>query len=67
MTLPEYPEQESEVVRHNRALDILIESIYKPDSRLRNCARNQNCYNELMRIRERVIAYLNEDYRLDEK
>lgn len=43
----------------NRGLDIFIESVYKPDSELRDCAHNQRCYNELMDIRTNVLEYLN--------
>ena len=42
------------------ALTIFMESIHKPDSRLRGCAHNQHCYNELMEWREEVIEYLNQ-------
>ncbi len=42
----------------NRALDLFIESVYKPDSALRQCARNQHCYDELMQHREHVLTYL---------
>tara|TARA_B100001057_G_scaffold434066_1_gene463395 strand:+ start:401 stop:619 length:219 start_codon:yes stop_codon:yes gene_type:complete len=30
----------------------------KPDSDLRGCAYNQDCFNELMEIREHVLEYL---------
>ena len=46
---------ESPREKWNRGLDIFIESIQKPDSRLRGCAHNQKCYNELMEIREWAI------------
>ena len=42
----------------NRGLDIFIESVYKPDSSLRQCAHNQKCYHELMDVREDVLKYL---------
>ena len=42
----------------NDALTIFTESVHKPDNKLRNCAHNQECYNELMWIREHVIEYL---------
>ena len=42
----------------NRALDIFIESVHKPDSELRSCAHNQKCFNELMSVREHVISHL---------
>jgi len=50
--------QESQDVKWNRGLDIFIESVHTPDSKLRGCAHNQGCYNELMWIRENVLEYL---------
>ena len=40
------------------ALTLFEESVLKPDHRLRQCARNQHCYEELMQIRAHVIEYL---------
>ncbi len=45
-------------VKWNRGLDLFIESVYKPDSELRQAAYDQECYNELMAVREHVIEYL---------
>ena len=42
------------------ALTIFMESVHKPDSRLRNCAHNQECFNELMEWREEVLEYLHQ-------
>ena len=42
----------------NRGLDLFIESVIKPDSKLRGCAHNQECYNELMDIRNEVLKHL---------
>ena len=50
--------QESQDVKWNRGLDIFIESVHTPDSKMRGCAHNQGCYNELMWIRENVLEYL---------
>ena len=50
--------KESQDERWNRALDIFIESVHKPDSSLRSCAHNQKCFNELMWVREHVLEYL---------
>ena len=50
---------EKEIKRRD-ALTIFIESVHKADHRLRGCAHNQECYNELMEWREEVIAYLNQ-------
>ena len=49
----ETPEQ-----KYQRALDLFTESVMKPDSDLRGCAYNQDCFNELMEIREHVLNYL---------
>ena len=45
-------------VKWNRAVDLFVESVYKPDTDLRSCAHNQLCYNELMQVRENVLQYL---------
>ena len=51
--------KENQDQRWNRALDIFIESVHKPDHTLRGCAHNQKCYNELMWIREDILDHLN--------
>ena len=48
---------ESKIDKHNRAVDIFIESVQKPDTALRSCAHNQKCFNELMEVREQVLNY----------
>ena len=48
---------ESKVDKYNRAVDIFIESVQKPDTVLRACAHNQKCFNELMEVREQVLDY----------
>ena len=53
--------------RYSRALDIFIESVHKPDDRLRGCAYNQDCFNELMEVREHVLEYLNSMKRKETK
>ena len=50
--------EETEIEKWNRGLDLFIESVQKPDSALRGCAYNQNCFNELMEVREHVLEYL---------
>ena len=50
---------EKEIKRRD-ALTIFIESVHKADHRLRGCAHNQECYNELMEWREEVLGYLNQ-------
>ena len=49
---------ESKIDKHNRAVDIFIESVQKPDNALRSCAHNQKCYNELMEVRQQVLDYV---------
>ena len=51
-------DQETETQKFNRALDLYIESVHKPDHQLRGCAHNQHCYDELMQIRENVLVYV---------
>ena len=41
--------------RWDRARSIFIESLMQADHHLRSCAYNQQCYNELMEIRDLVI------------
>ena len=48
---------ESKTDKYNRAVDLFIESVHKPDNSLRSCAHNQRCYNELMEVREQVLDY----------
>ena len=40
----------------NAALDIVIESLQKPDSALRAVAREERCCNELQWIRNELIG-----------
>jgi len=42
---------------YNRGLTLFEESLHKPDSALRNCARNQTCLDELLEIRDHVLEY----------
>ena len=51
-------DQESQDIKFNRGLDLFIESVLKPDNKLRQCAHNQKCYHELMYIREYALDYL---------
>jgi hypothetical protein len=44
--------------KSNLALDLLIESVMKPDENLRNHAKSQECYEELMYWRKETIDYL---------
>ena len=52
------PDDETYTEKWNRAVDIFIESVHKPDNELRSCAHNQKCFNELMSVREHVISHL---------
>ena len=49
---------ETPAIKYDRALSIFIESVMAPDPKLRGCAHNQGCYDELMGIRENVLDYL---------
>ena len=49
---------ESKEQKYNRAVDLFIESVHKPDNSLRSCAHNQKCFNELMEVREQVLEYV---------
>ena len=50
--------KETALERWDRGKTLLLESLYKPDSKLRGCAYNQGCYEDLMEIREHVLEYL---------
>jgi len=41
-----------------RALGLMIESVLKPDSKLRECAHNQGCFDELMEWRQVMLDLL---------
>ena len=49
---------ETSVERYQRAVDLVIESLYKPDDTIRSCAHNQRCFEEMMSVREDVLQYL---------
>ena len=38
-----------------RGMTLFLESVHKPDHELRGCAHNQQCFHELMEIRDQVI------------
>ena len=50
--------KETPEIKYDRALTLFQESVLKPDHKLRACAYNQECFNELMEIREHVLEYL---------
>ena len=43
--------------RWDAAHAIFLESLMKPDNHLRSCAYNQQCYDDLMQIRDQVIDH----------
>ena len=43
-----------------RGKTLMLESLHKPDDRLRGCSHNQQCYHELMEIREQVIEMVSQ-------
>jgi len=51
-------DKESQDIKFNRGLDLFMESVLKPDNKLRECAHNQKCYTELMYVRSYVLDYL---------
>ena len=48
----------NQTTKRSDALTLFTESVLKPDVRLRQCARNQGCYDELMQVREEVLEYV---------
>ena len=48
----------TEQEKWDRGRSLLLESLYKPDSKLRGCAYNQECYDEMISIRDEVIDYV---------
>ena len=42
----------------DRAKSILLESLFKPDNHLRACAYNQECYEEVIQIRDQIIEHV---------
>ena len=50
--------KETALERWDRGKTLLIESLFKPDTKLRGCAYNQNCYDEMMELRDAVIEYV---------
>ena len=45
----------TDLEKWDRGKTLLLESLYKPDSKLRGCAYNQGCYDEMIEIRDQVI------------
>ena len=42
----------------DRGRTLLLESLYKPDTKLRGCAYNQGCYDEMLELRDEVINHV---------
>ena len=38
-----------------RGKTLMLESLHKPDDRLRGCSHNQECFHELLEIRDQVV------------
>ena len=49
------PDEITPVERWDRGRTLMLESLYKPDNALRNCAINQDCKDDLLSIRDEVI------------
>ena len=47
--------EETKKDKWERGKTLFLESVYKPDHELRGCSHNQQCFHELMEIREDVI------------
>ena len=54
------PDEVTPLEKWDRARTLMLESLYKPDDRLRGCAYNQGCKDELMAIRDEVIEMVRE-------
>ena len=48
-------EEVTSLEKWNRGKTLLLESLYKPDTKLRGCAYNQGCYDEMIALRDHVI------------
>ena len=50
--------KETPAIKYDRPLTLFQESVIAPDHKLRGCAHNQGCFDELMEIREHGLEYL---------
>ena len=50
--------KETALEKWDRGRTLLLESLYKPDSKLRGCAYNQGCYDEMIALRDSVIEHV---------
>ena len=46
---------ETKQEKWDRGKTLMLESLHKPDDRLRGCAHNQECFHELLEIRDQVV------------
>ena len=46
---------ETKQEKWDRGKTLMLESLHKPDDKLRGCAHNQECFHELLEIRDEVI------------
>ena len=51
-------EQDNENDKWNRAVSLFVESVLKPDSELRQEAHEQECFHEIMYVREIMLEHL---------
>ena len=50
--------EETAAEKWDRGKTLMLESLYKPDTKLRGCAHNQGCYDELMLVKDLCIEYV---------
>jgi len=50
--------KETALEKWDRGKTLLLESLYKPDTKLRGCAYNQGCFDEMISLRDSVIEYV---------
>ncbi len=58
LVLPQFCKMANQSEQWDRGKTLLLESLYKPDTKLRGCAYNQDCFNQMMTIRDEVIEYV---------
>lgn len=49
---------DSQFDKWDRAKSLLLESLYKPDVALRSCSHNQQCFHEMISLRDQTIEYV---------
>ena len=49
---------DSPTEKWDRAKSLLLESLYKPDVALRSCSHNQQCFHEMISLRDQTIEYV---------